>query len=205
LTVTGLADAFRRLDGFFRQLNRLPGRITQMERALARLEVDFAEHKRETRLILDALALPPVEEWKGQPPFIPNAAPGERVSLTLDQLWGNYTYQVGVRLEDRCDNRSPLTADEVSTPRQEFATVDGLCFVATAAYGANWTAEVQALRWARDAYLRANPLTHGLVQIYYAWSPGFARIIEANPVARAGVRVLLKPLANLARASTSGR
>jgi hypothetical protein len=133
-----------------------------------------------------------------------DAAAGERVSLTLDQLWGNYTYQVGVRLQDRCDNRSALTTDEVSTPRQEFATVDGLCFVATAAYGANWTAEVQALRWARDAYLRANPLTHGLVQVYYAWSPGFARIIEANPVARAGVRVLLKPLANLARASTSG-
>ncbi len=78
MTLTGLADAFRRLDGFFRQLNRLPGRITQMERALARLEVDFAEHKRETRLILDALALPPVEQWKGQPPLIPNAAPGER-------------------------------------------------------------------------------------------------------------------------------
>lgn len=74
-----LAAAFRRVDGFFKQLNRLPGRLTQIERALNRLEVDFAEHKRETRLILDALATPAQTQWKGQPPLAPDAQPGQAV------------------------------------------------------------------------------------------------------------------------------
>lgn len=128
--------------------------------------------------------------------------PGEDAYCDLRQLFGNYTYQIGVRYEDGCSNRSGLVTDETTTPVQKFAQVDSFCFIATAAYGGGWMKEVRALRWFRDAYLKKIPLGAELVRFYYTYSPPLADAIRGRPLARAMVRTVLQPVADLARVST---
>lgn len=123
---------------------------------------------------------------------------GEAAWCDVDQLFGSTNYQIGLRYEDACNNRSPMIADAVTTPQQKFATVEGLCFVATAAYGAPWALRVQALRWFRDLYLKTNPVGSGLVRFYYETSPPLARLVAASPVARSIARTTLAPLTDLA-------
>lgn len=67
-----------RVRQFLRQVNRLPGRTTQLERTLARLAIEVREQRRENLLLLDALSFPAQELWRGQPPLLPGA-PGEQV------------------------------------------------------------------------------------------------------------------------------
>lgn len=130
------------------------------------------------------------------------AAPGAPGFVDVDQLWGNFTYQVGVAYADRCTSASTLVTAEVTTPAQEFQQVDGLCFVSTAAYGAAWLPQVQALRWFRDAYLKTSPIGRDFVRFYYTFSPPIAGVIARQPVLRGMVRVVLQPVADLARLST---
>ena len=82
------------------------------------------------------------------------APPGSPSTLTVRELWGDYTYQFGVVYTDRCAQRSALESVEVTTVAQKFQTVEGFCFTATAAYGAPWTAQVAALRAFRDSFLK---------------------------------------------------
>lgn len=124
--------------------------------------------------------------------------PGDAAWCEVDQLFGSTQYQIGLRYEDTCNNRSHVVADEVTTPQQKFATVEGLCFVATAAYGAPWATRVQALRWFRDLYLKSNPVGRALVRFYYDTSPPLARLLAASPLARSVTRAALAPLTDLA-------
>jgi hypothetical protein len=130
---------------------------------------------------------------------------GEPAWCDVTELFGNYDYQIGVAYEDQCGNTSGITAAPVRTPAQEFAQVEGFCFVATAAYGAQWTDRVRALRWFRDAVLEQNPLGMAFVELYYAASPPLARSIAQNPLARASARAVLGPLTDIARAAVSPR
>ncbi|MCA9690512.1 MAG: hypothetical protein KC636_12945, partial [Myxococcales bacterium] len=50
--------------------------------------------------------------------------PGERTTVTVDKLWGNFTYQFGVRYEDKCANKSELSTGTVHTPAQQFQQVE---------------------------------------------------------------------------------
>jgi hypothetical protein len=127
------------------------------------------------------------------------AAPGEAGTIQLEQLWGNYTYQIGVTYEDRCGNTSPLATAAITTPAQKFQQVDGLCFLATAAYGAPWTVQVQALRWFRDAYLKTSPLGVDVVRFYYTHSPPLAAVVRRQPLLRGMVRVVLQPITDAVR------
>lgn len=68
------------------------------------------------------------------------------------------------------------------------------CFVATAAFGADWGAEVEVLRDLRDRHLLTSRHGRRLVAWYYRHGPGAARLIENNESARAIVRVLLYPI-----------
>ncbi|MBZ5715179.1 CFI-box-CTERM domain-containing protein [Nannocystis pusilla] len=121
------------------------------------------------------------------------------VSLEIGELWGDYTYQFAVVYEDKCTNRSPFVSDEITTQAQEFQTVDSFCFVATAAYGAPWAAQVAALRTFRDAYLKTTPTGVDLVRFYYAYSPPLARVIHREPLLRGLARVVLQPVADAAQ------
>ncbi len=130
--------------------------------------------------------------------------PGQPTTLEVDQLWGNYTYQIGVTYKDKCGNRSELVAASVTTDAQKFQQVEGFCFLATAAYGAAWVTQVQALRWFRDAYLKGSPIGRDLVRFYYSYSPPLARVVQHQPLLRGMVRVVVQPLADLAHLSTRG-
>lgn len=52
-----IRNGFQRLDNLIRQLNRLPGRFTQMERDINRISETLDVHARETRLKLNELNL----------------------------------------------------------------------------------------------------------------------------------------------------
>jgi hypothetical protein len=124
---------------------------------------------------------------------------GEDASFGVDELFGNYTYQVGVMYEDKCGNQSPLITSGITTPAQKFQTVEGFCFLATAAYGASWSAQVQSLRWFRDAYLKISPIGRDLVRFYYSYSPPLARVVHHQPILRGMVRVVLQPVTDVVR------
>ncbi|MEM6296040.1 MAG: CFI-box-CTERM domain-containing protein [Myxococcota bacterium] len=128
--------------------------------------------------------------------------PGTRTWCEVDELFGATNYQVGVRYEDSCANSSEVAADAVTTPQQEYAVVEGFCFVATAAYGAAWQGKVQALRWFRDRYLERSPMGRSMVDFYYYASPPFARMIARSEIARGMARDALGPIAEIAELAT---
>jgi hypothetical protein len=128
--------------------------------------------------------------------------PGKRTWCEVTELFGNYDYQIGIRYEDTCGNSSGIVADGITTPQQQFAQVEGLCFVATAAWGAPWARHVQALRWFRDLYMKTNGVGVAVVTLYTLHSPAAARMIARHPVARRIAAIALAPLANLAATTT---
>jgi hypothetical protein len=74
----------------------------------------------------------------------------------------------------------------------------GGCFIATAAYGADWEAEVQILRDFRDGYLLTHEPGRRLVALYYRVSPALAAWLAEHDGWRAAVRVLLTPFVAVA-------
>jgi hypothetical protein len=116
----------------------------------------------------------------------------------VHELFGNFDYQIGLRYEDSCHNESPIVASTVTTPKQQFATVEGACFVATAAWGAAWEDRVAALRSFRDRVMRPSAFGSALDAFYRAHGPMLARAIADRPWARAVARAALTPAADLA-------
>jgi len=75
------------------------------------------------------------------------------------------------------------------------------CFIATAACGSPFAAEVESLRAYRDSVLRPSRLGRLFVRCYERTSPPVALWIEGRPKARRLVRgLLIRPLAALAEA-----
>jgi hypothetical protein len=134
-----------------------------------------------------------------------DAGPGDEVSITIDHLFGNYTYTIGVFVEDICTNRSELAVGEVTTPVQRFQTIEGSCFVATAAWGAGWTDELRVLRAFRDGFMIGTPIASDLVRTYYAYGPVLAKMIRDVPPARAAARLLLRPVVGVAKHAVAAR
>jgi hypothetical protein len=64
-----------------------------------------------------------------------------------------------------------------------------LCFIATAAYGADTAKEIDVLRDFRDAVLLPNSLGTGFISLYYKISPPIADFISQHEVLRTAVRV----------------
>jgi hypothetical protein len=67
------------------------------------------------------------------------------------------------------------------------------CFVATAAFGADWTAEVQVLQDLRDRYLLVNRPGRTFVDWYYTYGPIAADFIDEYAFLKPIVRLLLVP------------
>jgi len=87
-----------------------------------------------------------------------------------------------------------LTARPEQTVAYPTLPDQGGCFIATAAYGADWQAEVQALRDFRDRYLLPHAAGRWFVAHYYELSPGVAAYISDHPSTKPVVRWLLTPL-----------
>jgi len=85
---------------------------------------------------------------------------------------------------------------EVETCKVSLTTAQksGACFIATAAYGGAWAAEVELLRDFRDRHLAQSLVGRAIVALYTNMSPPIARRIDAHRVSGALVRALLQPL-----------
>ncbi|MGD8810043.1 MAG: right-handed parallel beta-helix repeat-containing protein [Gammaproteobacteria bacterium] len=75
---------------------------------------------------------------------------------------------------------------------------EGGCFIATAAFGADWEREVEILRNFRDEVLMKSSLGRWFVAQYYHLSPAPADWLREMPRMRALVRALLMPAVALA-------
>ena len=77
----------------------------------------------------------------------------------------------------------------------------GPCFIATATYASLAAEELDVLRTFRDRYLLTNSAGTALVKVYYRHSPAVATTIARNVTLRTITRVVLTPVAALARVS----
>ena len=101
------------------------------------------------------------------------------------------TLAIGPFTEGSLSNELTATPD-ITTPYPDLP--DKGCFVATAAFGVDWSAEVQALRDFRDRFLMTNPPGRALVRWYYRNGPSAAALILEYDAMRPLVRALLWPL-----------
>ena len=123
-------------------------------------------------------------------------------------------YQVAVTAVDNTQNRneSPITetsalslgAGSASAPSNELTATpaaiepfpdlpDNGCFVATAAFGADWAAEVATLRDFRDRVLLRTAPGRALVRLYYRHGPRAAAFLESHPALKPAARAVLWP------------
>jgi len=105
------------------------------------------------------------------------------------------TLAIGPLTEGALSNELTATPD-VTTPYPDLP--DKGCFVATAAFGVDWTAEVQVLRDFRDRFLVSNQPGRALVRWYYRNGPSAAALIAEYDAVRPAVRALLWPLVVIA-------
>ena len=95
---------------------------------------------------------------------------------------------------------SPLSMELAATPEITVAypPLPDDCFIATAAFGADWTAEVRALRDFRDRFLLTNGPGRWFVKKYYAYGPSPARYLNEHAYLKPVVRTSLIPFVAVA-------
>ena len=130
------------------------------------------------------------------------ARPGQTVSAQINGLHPKTHYYVAVRPESRCGALGSLVNAETNTDTATFATLSG-CFIATAAYGAEWEPEVAMLRHFRDQYLMDNPLGQTAVASYYTMSPALAGLIGHHESLRQLAQKALSPVVRAVKWSTA--
>ena len=123
---------------------------------------------------------------------------GSAVSLSVVPDSGS-TF-VGWSGDAGCGSLVTLNADKTcvatfnsSSPPPSRQSPSG-CFIATAAYGSEFAAEVEVLRGFRDRNLMSHAAGRALVRFYYRHSPTLADLIRPHDGARAAVRAVLTPV-----------
>jgi hypothetical protein len=98
-----------------------------------------------------------------------------------------------------------LTASPATTtPIPDLPDGGGACFIATAAYGADFAPEVAILRDFRDRYLATNRAGRTFIAWYYAHGPTGAAYLARHAGAKAVVRIALEPVVFGVLALTAG-
>jgi hypothetical protein len=121
------------------------------------------------------------------------------VDSTPDKNESDYSPETSISIGDPVEGMlsSELTAiPEEVVPYPDLP--DKGCFIATAAFGANWVAEVQVLRDFRDQYLMTHAPGRMFVSWYYRHGPVAAKYLNRNAELKPLVRAALSPLVVLA-------
>ena len=107
----------------------------------------------------------------------------------------NWTGDVGT-IADVGDATTTITMNDnysITANFEEEEPSDGMCFIATAAYGTPMAEEIEILREFRDEYFLTNPVGKSLVDFYYRASPPIAEFITEHPSLKPVVRAVLVP------------
>ncbi|MEE8094333.1 MAG: CFI-box-CTERM domain-containing protein [Gammaproteobacteria bacterium] len=118
---------------------------------------------------------------------------------TPDKNESVFSDETSVPLGDPTQSASSneLTAVPQATAPYPALANEG-CFIATAAFGSEWTTELRLLRQFRDRFLLTNAAGRGFVRWYYANSPPAARWLNSHADLKPVVRWALMPLVTLA-------
>jgi len=127
-----------------------------------------------------------------------SGSPGSLVDVRFGGMEPLTKYWIGLRAVDACNVAGPYAVSSLTTTRINFTQLSG-CFIATAAYGSALQPEVGALRAARDALRPRSPVFAAATDLYYRSGPAAAAVIARSDVARAVVRSLIGPVAQLAK------
>jgi putative CocE/NonD family hydrolase len=92
------------------------------------------------------------------------------------------------------DNPSYIMLPIIKDWGDDVQPSEGICFIATAAYGTPMAEEIQILREFRDEYLLTNSVGRALVDVYYRVSPPIAEFITEHPSLKPIVRAGLLPV-----------
>jgi hypothetical protein len=126
-------------------------------------------------------------------------APGTLIQADLAGLKQLTHYTVSVTPRDAtCGQAGQASNAEFTTEERTFTTVSP-CFVATAAYGSPWAAEVSVLRRLRDRYLASNGPGRLLIAAYYGVGPTLASVLRQHEWLRTLSRGAIWPLVALGR------
>lgn len=98
------------------------------------------------------------------------------------------------RIADRLANSQETPSGAAPRNPPGTAAQKKFCFIATAAFGTPWAAEVVLLQNFRDACLCRSPWGREFVRLYYRCSPSLARRIDQSRISRALIRKMLAPL-----------
>jgi hypothetical protein len=120
----------------------------------------------------------------------------EPITFDIGQLSFLSTHHVAVRAHDYCGRKGPIATDQVTTTAIQYTTVSP-CFVATAAYGTPFAAEIDVLRRFRDEVLLEWALGRAFVDAYYEHGPVLADWIRESEWRRAAARAMLAPVVSL--------
>jgi hypothetical protein len=128
--------------------------------------------------------------WNGDGwvPCAPDAASGVNTTdITVD----NHDYS-GYMWAKITATTTPSLADLQGTPWGGYGhpkEKEGICFIATTAYGTDTAKEIDILREFRDTILLPNRLGAEFVSLYYKISPPVADFVSQHEILRTAVRV----------------
>lgn len=103
--------------------------------------------------------------------------------------------EVSVPLANASESPKSVEVSEYPEESVPFPNLkdEGLCFIATAAYGSNLEPDVATLRKFRDHFLLTNSIGRAFVDAYYQVSPPLADYIRGHDLLRFFVRISLIP------------
>jgi hypothetical protein len=106
--------------------------------------------------------------------------------------------------DGRLTRHSVSTDVKTGAGRMQVSSKTGpTCFVATAAYGNPDHPEVVVLRRFRDDVLQHNVYGRAFIRAYWIVGPVVARVVMPFPVLRAGARLVIRPVVQIARRNLS--
>ncbi|MEZ4288364.1 MAG: CFI-box-CTERM domain-containing protein [Polyangiales bacterium] len=126
---------------------------------------------------------------------------GDSVHLDVAFYAHETLYYVAARAIDECQSVGSMVEASVTTTAIHFTTVDP-CFIATAAYGSPFAAQIGSLRAFRDQILMRSSLGRNAIAAYYIFSPSIAEFISERPWLATLTRTALEPVVALARWAT---